>query len=463
MPKRKRTREVQAGAAAPAAGRDDDTGGAECARSVSATHEQRPRSSGDACGAGSTQSCWICFETSSRVTRSHRSDLLSTGCACRGSAGTVHLGCLVTMAEHNPESWNSCPTCKQEFKGTIIVPLAQARQQLAASLPPDADGDLERLIALHGLAVALEEMGRYHEARPLYESVLETESALNGPEDVNTLLTKSNLADVLDKVGERTTARRMYEEVIAIQTEKFGVGHEYTLGTMVNLANLLEVSGERLAARRLLEQVIERNTALLGPRHNDTLRAKGNLANVLKQLGEKDKAMQLYEEVVHDQTRLLGPMHTDTLNTKANLAFTLGENGDAAAAKKLYAAVIEGNTKQLGASHVDTLVDRGNLAELQVLIGELRLAAQALPAVIHELSAALGPLEGNRFTLIYRSAEALLWQKQGKLAAAEAAFREILPLQEAIGGPDDTYATKTRGRLEALQRGDVVPYPETQQ
>ena len=441
--------------------RDGDTAGAGAESSPPPSQcEPFVAVTGDACDADGEQSCWICFETSSRVTRSHRNDLLSTGCACRGSAGTVHLACLVSMAQHNTESWTNCPTCKQEFKSTIIVPLARARQRLADSLPSDPDGDEERLLAKHHMAVALEEMGRYHEARPLYESLLETESALNGPEDVNTLLTKTNLADLLDKMGERVTARRMYEDVIDVQTRKFGAGHEHTLGTKGNLASLLDISGERVEARRLLEQVIEGNTALLGSRHADTLRAKGNLANVIKQLGEKEQALQLYKDVVEDQTRLLGPNHTDTLNTKANLAYMLGECGDAAAAKTLLAAVIEGNTAQLGASHVDTLIDRGNLAELQVLTGELRPAALSLPTVIRELTAALGPIESNRFTLIYRSAQALLWQKQGKLAAAEAAYREILPLQEAIGGPDDTYAKKTRRRLEAMQQGEVAPYPE---
>jgi tetratricopeptide (TPR) repeat protein len=424
--------------------------------------QKRPSSGDDADTDESAPRCWICFESEHRSTRSRRMELASMGCACRGSAGMVHLGCLVSMATHSPECWTNCPTCKQAYKSTMIVPLAQARQRLADRLPRDADGvheyEHERLCAMHGMAIALEEMGRFHEARPLYETVLQIEIALHGPDDLSTLLTKNNLADLLDRVGERAEARQMYEAVIAAETAKLGPDHEHTLGSKGNLASLLEVSGERKEARKLFEEVIEGNTRLLGAQHADTLRVKGNLANVIKQLGEKAEAQQLYRDVVRDQSRLLGPWHADTLNTKANLAFMLGENGDAEGAKTLFASVIEGNTRQLGAAHVDTLVDRGNLAELQVLIGELRPAAQTLPTIISELSKQLA--EGNRFTLIYRSAQALLWQKQGRVAAAEAAFAEILPLQEAIGGPDDSYAGKTRRRLEYLQRGCVVPYPE---
>ena len=155
--------------------------------------------------------CWVCLEDTGRRTRSCQTTIVSCGCACsRGSAGHAHLGCLVSMAQHNEQCWVDCPTCKQNFKGTMVVPMAEARLRLAQALPTgDEDSEMEQLIARHGLALALEEMGRFHEARALYEAVIETETVLLGPAHLSVLLTKNNLADLLEKVGERSSARRM--------------------------------------------------------------------------------------------------------------------------------------------------------------------------------------------------------------------------------------------------------------
>jgi len=118
------------------------------------------------------------------------------------------------MAQHNEPCWVDCPTCKQNWKGTMVVPMAEARLRLARALPAgEEDSEMELLIARHGLALALEEMGRFREARVLYEAVIETETALLGPSHLSVLLTKNNLADLLEKVGERDAARKMYEEV----------------------------------------------------------------------------------------------------------------------------------------------------------------------------------------------------------------------------------------------------------
>ena len=73
--------------------------------------------------------CWVCCEGSD--------ELLVTGCACRGSSGLAHLRCLVAAAQHDVESWTTCPTCGQYYTGAVDVGLSRARWRLVCARPPD--------------------------------------------------------------------------------------------------------------------------------------------------------------------------------------------------------------------------------------------------------------------------------------------------------------------------------------
>ena len=131
--------------------------------------------------------CWICHEGASAA-----APLLSTGCACRGSAGLAHLTCLVTAANHDVTVWNVCPTCKQEFTGELDVQLAKARWALVRERPAD---DEERLFVANNLAVTLKESG-----------------------------------------GDDAGALRLMEEVLAVRRRTLGDEHAYTLDSIINLA-----------------------------------------------------------------------------------------------------------------------------------------------------------------------------------------------------------------------------------
>jgi hypothetical protein len=67
--------------------------------------------------------------------------------------------------------------------------------------------------------------------------------------------------------------------------------------------------------------------------------------------------------------------------------------------------------------------------------------------------------EDDCWVLTFRSALGLAWQKQGRRADAESLWLEVLAAQEARGCQGE-YAHVTRSRLQALEQGKVVGYPE---
>lgn len=72
----------------------------------------------------SAPNCWVCMDEAGPA-----AGQLLRGCACRGSGGHAHIRCLIICAEHRPENWTHCPTCKQDYTGVVALELARAAVQ----------------------------------------------------------------------------------------------------------------------------------------------------------------------------------------------------------------------------------------------------------------------------------------------------------------------------------------------
>ena len=149
--------------------------------------------------------CWVCCEGGD----SPHGTPLSTGCACRGSAGHAHLQCLVSSARTRHEAlpqlhperlqyWHSCPTCKQGFTGAVLVGLARAHYELVHASPHGG-----RIDAASMLAIALNQAGDFAGARPLFEEVVAGTRQVYGNDHASTLNAITNLATHLSRTGAR--------------------------------------------------------------------------------------------------------------------------------------------------------------------------------------------------------------------------------------------------------------------
>ena len=85
------------------------------------------------CEEGEKPSCWICLESNGTLLQ---------GCTCHGSTGyvrmgacafecyvsacIVHVSCIVEANRHHQDKHHACPTCKQQFVGTLQMAAAEA-------------------------------------------------------------------------------------------------------------------------------------------------------------------------------------------------------------------------------------------------------------------------------------------------------------------------------------------------
>mmetsp|Transcript_2543 Transcript_2543/g.5424 ORF Transcript_2543/g.5424 Transcript_2543/m.5424 type:complete len:377 (-) Transcript_2543:462-1592(-) len=243
----------------------------------------------------SRATCWICAEegdvlaspsSSSQTELEHANNNntkqqpppppLVRGCACRGpTAGYAHIHCLIEAAKHNADTWDTCPTCLQDFTGDVQLALAKARWAIAENR---SWKDGERLNAADRLAQALQVcLGDHAGALPLFEEVLVVSRKVDGDEDANTLISMSNLASLHQKMGNYHLALPLFEEALEAQQRNIGHRAQDTLLTLNNLA-MLHLRTERFSvALPLAEKALEGRRKTLGREHQDTLESIHNL------------------------------------------------------------------------------------------------------------------------------------------------------------------------------------------
>ena len=240
--------------------------------------------------ASITITCWVCTDSTSRMTRS-RNRTLVRGCACRGSdAGFAHLDCLIRLAatpqQHgnnvdissidiNNENWDVCPTCRQDYTGKVRLGLARARWDLVRDAPRH---DWERLNAADRLASALQECTLDNEgALALFREVLEISREVDGDEDANTLVSMNNLASLHQKMGDYASALPLFREALGTQQRLMGRDAPDALRTMSNLAMLHLRTEEFDESLPLATESLRLRQRVLGKYHVDALESLHNM------------------------------------------------------------------------------------------------------------------------------------------------------------------------------------------
>ena len=291
-------------------------------------------------------------------------------------------------------------------------------------------------------------------------------------------LSVMGLPELLERAAEQQIFGERLDEAVksrdpAAEVTALLVGRETTRFKATHAAWLLEF-GELVDARLEYQAAIASQVKLLGATHQETLATQFEFGSLLYAAAQDlasqttataylREARRTFEAVLTGQDQLFGHTAVVTVNTQATLAALLKELGDVAGATKLYQDIIDNQVYSSDAEKVPTLMAQGNLAELQVLAG-IDLAAKGstspagvLPVVITTLTKVQSAESAS--VLYFRSALALLYQKQGDSERAKLEWEAILPLQEAVGSEGAQWAELTRARLAECNRGTWATYP----
>jgi len=220
----------------------------------------------------------------------------------------------------------------------------------------------------HTLAVAdylgwaLEEKGRWAQARDLVQDILDHRRRILGQDHPDTLTAAHNLASTLDGLGESQAARELAQDTLDRRRRVLGQHHLETLRSASLLAGILAGLGELQAARELAQDTLHQQRRVLGQDHPETLTSVNNLGVYLRELGEVQAARDLHQDALERKRRVLGEDHRSTLFAANNLATDLRALGQARAARDLDQDTLDRRRRLLGEDHPDTLTSANNLA-----------------------------------------------------------------------------------------------------
>ncbi len=228
-------------------------------------------------------------------------------------------------------------------------------------------GHYETAQQLSNLAVALEDGGRYAEARLAYEEAL-ARLASADPRDPLVAEAHAHLAGILDRLGERQAAGEHFERALAIQREVLGERHDDVAETLYSYGIFLIGSGRPEEALQAFEEAD--GVFLPESYHHAHCQRYAGLA--LIGLGRYVEAEDRLREAVRAYRRTLG--EGEAARALADLGTARQKQGDLAQAERFQREGIAGIEVAWGPESYQVARPLEQLGETLRLAGRLEEA-----------------------------------------------------------------------------------------
>jgi len=143
----------------------------------------------------------------------------------------------------------------------------------------------------------LHEAGKYDEARPLAERVLEIREKALGKEHPDSILPLLNLARLCKEQGRYAEAEPLFNRALEISEKAHGREHPYTAATLDNLGKLYDAQGRYAEAEPLYRHAIAIAEVTLDPERPDALTFLEGYSELLRKMKREDEAVKLESRV----------------------------------------------------------------------------------------------------------------------------------------------------------------------
>ncbi|MCG8459962.1 MAG: tetratricopeptide repeat protein, partial [Holophagales bacterium] len=322
--------------------------------------------------------------------------------------------------------------------------------ELRRRLDSEAGEPLATSNHLDQLASTFHDLGRFEEARPLFEEALDLRRSALGASHPDVAASLANLAFVERARGELEEAESLLLRAIPIQERTLEPDHPHLAASLANLGELYRARGEPSRAEPYLARAIDLQERRLGADHPDLANSLNNLAMVYHQRGDRGRAEPLYRRASAITERVLGPGHPSLASVLDNLAQLLRSTGDFGKAETLTARAFTIRQEALGEDHPSLAISLGHRAGLLADQGRLEESEQLLETALDLLRQALGVDHPDYAAALDQLADCRALR--GDVAAAEEAYRAALRIREASLEPGRPALAMTRTGLADLLR-----------
>ena len=272
--------------------------------------------------------CYICLDDGP----DELGEDVMRNCSCRGSAGYVHLSCIVNYAEQkiktvkkeDEDPWKTCPNCHQHYRGDLAIDMANKRVIFVKKNFPHNHTSI-----LNAQVGRLETLTTKNHKRS-YSQTKEAEQVANS---------------ILHKI------RQMKVRSIPItQQDRVYEAYAYEiLGCMI-----VEEGVKRKLpnALRYFEKSLEVSTA--NNFDHGIARAKGLIGMVNSKLSsqvDEESLMKSHKMMYEQKLKASGKSHPDTIKNALLYAKALKINHHGVKAERLFIELYEISTRYHGLDH----------------------------------------------------------------------------------------------------------------
>jgi len=326
------------------------------------------------------------------------------------------------------------------------LPVAEAVLEVRSRILPESH--TLHFTSLMNLALLRVELGEFKLARPLYEQALAIQQRVLGDEHPIYATTLNNFGDCFQHLGDLTQAGLLYRQSMQIRKRVLGTKHFDYAESLVNLAQWYSTMGDFARAERLNLEAVDIIKSSVGTDNQAYATSLANLAGFYERVGDYATAEPLYQEAKEIRGRQLGNEHPEYVASVSNLAVFYDLIGDHARALPLHQMVKDARLRTLGIEHPDYASSLGNLASCYHDMGELIHAKSLYQDLLKIVERSLGT--DHLDYAYYLNDLAMLHRSMNEYLLAESAFRQSLAIKKRIVGSEHPAYANTLNNLAVL-------------
>ncbi len=266
-------------------------------------------------------------------------------------------------------------------------------------------------------------------------------------DDPEVTATYSRLASILSDQGKYAQAQPLFEKVLEIRRRRFTDNHRDTAQGYHNLAANLTNQGKYAQAQPLFEKALEIRRRLFTDDHPETATGFNGVGFNLGHQGKYAQAQPLFEKALEIRCRLLGDDDPDTAVSYNNLAFNLNAQGKYAQAQPLYEKALEIRRRVLTDQNPVTALTYLNLAQ-NLYSQQKYVAAQPLLEKALEINRRL-LTDDHPYTAACYNNLANNLADQGKYAAAQPLYEKALEIRRHVFTDDHPHTANSYDTVAA--------------
>jgi hypothetical protein len=291
--------------------------------------------------------------------------------------------------------------------------------------------------SLHALARTSERQQAFAAAERAAREALDLRLALLGRENLDTVATQEVLADVLVGLGRFQEARPLYEDVLAIRRRLLGSEHVLVAQALRGSGQLHLELREYPAATEQLQEALDILRRLPSDHVLEIARAVYFVGLAHLYRDDLAAAEPLFIESLASSRKLLGNQHPLVAEIMERLGVVYRRSGRYAQAEQLLRELLDihrASTGEASPTYAGLLLElallarvRGDCEEAEALSQQsISLYRQSLPDKHWELARAL-------------STRAHLQESWSDMAAAEQNYREAVEMSQSLPNQTDAY------------------------